>query len=158
MKGSFVLLLAATALCACTNEAVHVETISEYVDNPRCWGGSMKVRQGYLVLLKQDEPYVYIFSQNCVVERYAGQGSVLSHFSFLKIEGSSKTVEDELGIEKDLGANFLTSREFPSLKTPVYEVQFSLEEVESNDFMYFKLSSLEMLDRPPRNFEDILVQ
>lgn len=158
MKNPFVFFVAATALHACTNEVVHVEAISDYVENPRCWGGSTKTRTGYLILLRQDEPYAYIFSQNCVVERYAGEGSLLSHFAFVKIEGSSKAVEDELGIDRSLGANFLTSREFPSLETPVYQVRFTLEEIENNGFRYFRLSTLEKLDRAPINFEYLLAQ
>ncbi|MEP3050839.1 MAG: hypothetical protein ABJP48_07025 [Erythrobacter sp.] len=137
---------------------MHVETTSEYVDNPRCWGGSTKVRQGYLILLKQDDPYVYILSENCIVGRFAGQDSVIDHIGIPKIEGSSKAVEDELGIDRSLGANFLTSREFPSLETPVYQVRFTLEEIENDGFRYFRLSTLEKLDRAPINFEDLLAQ
>jgi len=158
LRNCFIALLAAAAPCACTNEIVHVETTSEYVDNPRCWGGSTKVRNGYLILLQQGEPYVYILSKNCVVGRFAGQGSVIEHIGVPEIKGSSKVVEDELGVDRSLGANFLTSREFPSLDTPVYEVRFTLEEIENDGFRYFRLSTLEKLDRAPINFEDLLVQ
>jgi hypothetical protein len=134
---------------------MHVETSLEYVENPKCWGGSTQVRQGYLVLLKQDEPFVYIFSQNCDLERYVEHRSVLNHFSLLEIEESSKQVEDELGIDRSLGTNSLTSRQFPSLETPVYEVKFSLEKLEAEGFPYFKLLELEVLDRSPKTFEDL---
>ncbi|MCR2833040.1 hypothetical protein [Parerythrobacter lacustris] len=159
MKIPFVLLLAAATLCACTDEAVQVETTLEYVGNPKCWGGSTKVRNGYLILLYQkDEPYVYILSKNCIVKRYAGQGSAIEHIGVLEINGSSKAVDDQLGIDRPLGANYITSRKFPSLNTPVYEVQFALEERENNGFRYFRLSELKKLDRPPGKFEDLLAQ
>ena len=160
MRNCFVPLLAAAALCACTseNELVHVKTSSEYVENPKCWGGDTRVRQGYMILLRQDEPYAYLLSQNCVVGRLVGQGAVIEHLAILKIEGSSKPVEDELGIKRSLGAKFLTSREVPPLEAPVYEVQFSLEELESDGFTYFKLLEIEVLDRSPKTFEDLLIQ